>query len=216
MVLFFISVNHILGNTLRQVQFGILLEIRKGWKCFALVYFVGAAGGTLFHLLCFPNAIGISSGASSATKALLFANLPQIVLLLRHLRFEPFSFSRVLNLTYSVTLLIYIVRVFIVEIYCFCTTFSYQHQLAYESVSGEPSLVTHQLVSHAGHLGGMLSGIVIGILVSHSNSSFVSSVDADNKSVITKETISLWNHHFESTFVPFITLILIIIAYCLM
>lgn len=66
-------------NVAKQLPFGIALELKYGWKRIAIIYFTGAACGTILHFVCYFEAGAIAFGSSCATRALLCANIPPLI-----------------------------------------------------------------------------------------------------------------------------------------
>ncbi|KAJ6643860.1 Rhomboid-related protein 1, partial [Pseudolycoriella hygida] len=129
------GLSHLWSNVIFQLILGVLLEIVHGWKRIAIIYVSSIVGGSLFISVLSPGTYAV--GASAGDYGLLFSHLATIIINWNEMDRKCCRlFWLIFYIAFDVGLNLY----------------------------SELILQTKSNVSHAGHLGGAITGFLVSIL----------------------------------------------------
>ncbi|OXA60344.1 Rhomboid-related protein 1 [Folsomia candida] len=130
------STSHVWGNVLFQLILGVLLEMVHNWKRTSIIYMASVVGGSLLITVMSPTVYGV--GASAGVYGLLFAHLSTIILNWTEMDRKCCRlFWLLLYIGYDIAINSYV----------------------------KFGLKIETNTSHAGHIGGAVTGFLVSILV---------------------------------------------------
>ncbi|KAG4074635.1 hypothetical protein HA402_004506 [Bradysia odoriphaga] len=127
---------HLWGNVIFQLILGVLLEIVHGWKRIGIIYVASVLGGSLFITVLNPQTYAV--GASAGVYGLLFSHLSTIIINWNEMD------RKCCRVFWLLAYLIY--------------------DIGY-SVYVDVIINRDSNTSHAGHLGGAITGFLVSIFV---------------------------------------------------